>query len=82
VSLPLPQQFSRDLQLVGLAAERALQLGDLAAQLSLALALFLAGEALAGRRQQLVAPRSVSPPSVGGGIDLSSAVRAGGRPRK
>jgi hypothetical protein len=48
-STPLPQEFSRDLQLVRLAAERPLQLGDLAAQLLLALTLLLAGEALTAR---------------------------------
>jgi hypothetical protein len=38
----LPQEFSRDPQLVGLASERPLQLGDLAPQLPLAGALLLA----------------------------------------
>src|SRR6266542_1830803 len=56
VSLPLPQEFSRDLQLIGLAAERPLQLGDLAPKLPLTQALLLAGQRPAAALEQLLAP--------------------------
>src|SRR5439155_25092455 len=58
-SLPARQGFSRDLQLVRLAAERTLQLGDPATQLPLALALLLARERLQAALEQLVAPRVI-----------------------
>src|SRR6266511_2016031 len=51
--------FSRDLQLVRLATQRTLQLGDLAAQLPLTLALVPARERLQAALKQLVAPRVV-----------------------
>src|SRR5207247_7143347 len=58
-SLPASQCFPRDLELVGLPTERPLQLADLAAQLPIALALFLAGQALPPGLQQLIAPARV-----------------------
>src|SRR6266511_3230956 len=48
--------FSRDLQLVGLASECALELADLAAQLALTRALLLTGQRLPARLEDLVAP--------------------------
>src|SRR6266540_2335960 len=51
--------FSRDLQLVRLATQRTLQLGDLPAQLPLTLALVPARERLQAALEQLVAPRVV-----------------------
>src|SRR5439155_9008508 len=56
VSLPLPQEFSRDLQLVRLTPERPLQLGHLPSQRPLALPLLLARERLPAALEQLLPP--------------------------
>jgi hypothetical protein len=57
--LLLPITHKKVLSLVGLAAKRPHEVGDLAAQLPLAPPLLLAGEALPARLQQLVAPAVV-----------------------
>src|SRR3954453_19909212 len=59
LSLPSAQCFPRDLELLGLAPERPLQLPDPPLQLPLALALVLAGEGLTAALQQLLPPRVI-----------------------
>src|SRR5674476_770545 len=57
VSLPRPEAVSQDLQLIGLAPERSLQVADALAQLDELGPLLLARQALRAALQQLLAPR-------------------------
>ena len=84
VSLPAPQCFPRDLELVGLAPQRPLELADLAAQLLLAVALLLARQRLAAALEQLVAPRRsrASPRSRARGRPPSPSGRRATRPAR
>src|SRR5262249_38051607 len=59
LSLPAPQCFPRDLELVGLPTQRPLQLTDLAPQLALASPPLLPGQRFTAALAQLVAPRVV-----------------------
>jgi len=59
LSLPSPQCFPRDLELIGLATERPLELPNPLLQLLLALTLRLPGERLTAALQQLLPPAVV-----------------------